>query len=168
MSDQSTDSPERAELLRLLRESPVPALVADFPRGDLGGIPIAKCRVVTLKAAAVDAIRARVAERMVEAGQVPATLTREVWAVLYGDACARELIAEAVTGCRPIEGSIDAFPRLFLTGEELAEHLTPAEVQRLLDLYNLAQLAALADQDDATDTEAATEPREEDTHGTTH
>jgi len=167
MSDQPTDSTERSELLRLLRESPVPALVADFPRGDLGGIPIAKCRVTALKAAAVDAIRARVAERMVEAGQTPGALTYPVWAALYGDACARELIAEAVTGCRPIEGSVDAFPRLFITGDELAENLTPAEVQRLLELYNLAQLAALADQDDATDTEAAPEPRE-DEHGTAH
>lgn len=167
MSDPTTDSTERSELLRQLRESPVPALVADFPRGDLGGIPIAKCRVTALKAAAVDAIRARVAERMVEAGQTPATLTYQVWAVLYGDACARELIAEAVTGCRPIEGSADAFPRLFITGEELAENLTPAEVQRLLELYNLAQLAALADQDDATDAEAAPEPQQEE-HGTTH
>lgn len=154
-------------MLRLLGETPVPALVADFPRGDLGGIPIAKCRVTALKASSVDYIRARVAERMVEAGQTPASLTYPVWAALYGDACARELIAEAVTGCRLIEGSATTYPRLFLTGSELAEHLTPVEVERLLELYNLAQLAALAEQDAAEDTEAALEPQQE-TNGTTH
>lgn len=135
------DSPERSELLRRLADAPVPALVVDFPRGDLGGIPIAKCRVEVLRHAVIDDIRARVAAKMMKDGPTPAEVGRDVWLVLYGDACVRELIAASVTGCRAIEGSLTTYPRLFLTGSEIAEHLTPAETQQLLDAYNVAQVS---------------------------
>lgn len=142
MSDQPPqDSPERSELLRRLAGTPVPALVVEFPRRDLGGIPISRCRIEVLRHSVVDDIRTRVASKMMRDGPTPSEVGHEVWAALFGDACVRELMAAAVTGCRPIEGSGATFPRLFLSGSEIAEHLTPAETQQLLDYYNAAQVS---------------------------
>lgn len=141
MSDTIQDSPERTELLRLLSDTPVPALVVEFPRRDLGGAPITRCRVEVLRHAVVDDVRARVATRMLRDGPLPTEVGTDVWFVLYADAVARELLAEAIRGTKPIEGTLRSFPRLFLSGAEIAEHLTPAETQQLLDAYNVAQVS---------------------------
>lgn len=136
------DSAERSELLRKLRETPVPALVVEFPRRDLGGIPITFCRVEVLRHKVVDETRIRVAERLMVSGHTPEKLGTIAWEVTYSDAVARELVAQSLTGTKPIPGTTDTFPRLFFDGDELSDQLAPAEIEELLACYESAQALA--------------------------
>jgi hypothetical protein len=154
------DSPERVALLQGLRDTPVPAQVVPFVRRDLGGVPIAHCRIAVLTHRAHDEARRRVAVRMIADDVTPERLGGIAWEALYQDAVARELMCEAITGCKPIEGSGDVFPRLFFTGDELCDHLSPAETQALLDLYAEVQASAYPPTDD-DDLEDVDSPPEE-------